>query len=117
MGKTKLTFMPLTVEDYIDLVSRGAHEDEISLMTKMVTNKEHKEAYEIIYNLGQKDLNLLQIVDENLDHRILPLTVKCEKCNYENEVELDGGRALLLPFRRSKQFDESSIHFGNENED
>ena len=63
-------------------------------------------------------------VDSILTHGLKSVANKCKNkvgknktkfCGHTTEVELDGGQALILPFRKSQKSTRSRIQFGIKN--
>ena len=126
----ELHFGPLTLRKYFDILNAEKELDEdknliyknqdILFSAGTVQNESLKSAYNIIYNLeSEEDIKLLEEVDKYLEHGIEELDYVCKlktpsgECNTKIKVKLDGGQALILPFRKRKVDVKSRIHFGN----
>lgn len=109
-------FTPLTVKDCFDLIDKDKVSDHISLLATMCRNKPFEKAYELFFNCSSPDGMILEEVDSLLRHEVAPIEAVC-KCKAKTMIELDGGQALLLPFRKSKKSARSRIRFGNKGSD
>jgi hypothetical protein len=109
----EIAFKPVTVGQYFKLINMGKHDDDIALMS-IQSNLDFDKAYKYFYNCSIEDGRTLDNVDEFLFHGLKPIDIHCnnDKCNHVNKVELDGGEALLIPFRESEESAPSKIHFG-----
>ncbi len=123
MAIGEVHFSPMTVKNYLGMVKRGKEQDEVSLYAVQATNLKYDEAYKAFYNASPEDAQTLLEVDKYLFHSIKPLIKKCgnlispdEICGNPIKIELDGGQALLLPFRRDQGTAKAKIRFGLENE-
>jgi len=126
-------FMPVTVGDYLDLIEMGKENDEIAMHVMQCVNRDEiyedfDDVYDKFYRANIEDGQYLEKVNDFLHHGLKPFEIKCtvkiseedseegskEKlCDYRYPVELDGGQALLLPFRESKSPKRDRIRFGN----
>lgn len=106
-------------------------DEEFCLMSVQCTSHEFDEVYNRFYNLSTGDeVELLSEIDDYLGHGLKPVKVKCKnlvdnkdkksedgpdkkECGFITDVELDGGQALLLPFREHEKSHGSRIRFGN----
>ena len=109
-------FTPLTVKDCFDLIDKDKVSDHISLLATMCRNKSFEEAYEIFFNCSSPDGMILEEVDKLLIHEVEPLEAVCS-CGAKTLIELDGGQALLLPFRESTDTPRDRVRFGNKRSD
>jgi hypothetical protein len=115
----EIEFNPITVKDLFDLLSMDKHSDEIALLAKQCSNIPFEEAYSFINNANPNDSQLINEVDRLLYHSTKEMKFKCKEknidgveCGFENSVELDGGQALIIPFREREESTRSKIHFG-----
>lgn len=106
-------FQPLTVKRYYYLFDNGKkHTDELYCAAVQVDNREMEEAYKALYAMNADDGSVMNAVDEVLYHGLKAVRFECSKCKTPHEVELDGGQALLIPFREQQQSPKARIHFG-----
>jgi len=122
-------FQPITLRKLFELLDGNKEvNDPILLMAAQCSlikegKKEYipdiEEVYKIIENVLPEDGLMLAEVDEYLAHSIKPLKLICKNkladdqtCGQEMSVELDGGDALLLPFRGDKESTQRRIRFG-----
>lgn len=115
----EVEFNPLTIGSLFELIELGKHSDEIALLAKQVSNIEFDEAYNFINNANPTDSKLINEVDKLLYHSTKEVVFKCKEilsdkkiCGHENKIELEGGQALLIPFREREESIGSKIHFG-----
>ena len=109
----KLEFTPITLKDYIFILEENKQSDDIALMAVQCRNKPFDEAYELIYNLSSTEGAIIDKVDKSLYHSIKPLIFKCSKCGEKNSIAVEGGTALIYPFRDEREKPiEDVIHFG-----
>lgn len=109
-----LEFSPLTVQDFMEILAHGKETDEITMISAQVRNQDSQQVFTAFQNCFGEDALLLDEVDRILFHGVKPISSKCQKCANEVKIELDGGTALLLPFRDSKVPHENRIHFGSQ---
>jgi hypothetical protein len=113
-------FSPLTVKEYFDLLDESPDKlDEIAMMARQCKNHDFQETYEFFQGLMPIDRLLLEEIEKYLDHGLKPIKLKCKNkssdsiiCSHETSVELDGGQALLTPFRGDQESISNRIHFG-----
>lgn len=117
----KVTFMPINLKMFYQLLELKKEEDEIALLAIKCVNLSFDEAYSIVNNLMGDDQEVVLDIDKMLNHEIKSLKFKCpnkieekenKKCGNEIEVELAGGEALIIPFRKSKNSARDRIQFG-----
>lgn len=111
----KVEFMPITISQYYQMVDEEKTGDSIyhyALMANMDTEK----AYKLFYRVGTRDGRILTKIEKALYHGVTPIEKKCTKkeCGFINRIELDGGQALLLPFRRDQESIDDAISYGVE---
>ena len=122
----ELHFAPLTLKRYFEILDAGEdYDNDIAYSAGTCVNKSFKAAYNLFYQLEKpEDVALLDQIDTHLKHGIKPLDHVCamkvkvkgkedKVCNTKLKVGLDGGQALLLPFRQRKVDVKSRIHFGH----
>lgn len=111
-------FMPVTVGDFVarldKLVSPEGVEDGIAMLASYCVNVPFEQAYEEFSNVTGTDGELLNEIDRLLYHSAKDMITNCasEACGKKNSVELDGGQALILPFRTDQEPLGGRIHFG-----
>lgn len=126
VNKKDLHFSPMTVGDYLKLLS-GTYDsvykegkvDRVAAQAITVKNMEFKEAYEFLYGLtNPEDVEVLTEIDKLLLHDIKPLKASCtnqiegKTCMGENSIKLEGREALISPFRKSEKSVRNRIRFG-----
>jgi len=109
-------FTPLTIKDFFDIVDSRKEEDEIYAFAKQCRNMPVSQAYEYIFNCNPEEATIFDKVDRFLTHKLKPLSIKCKHCEADVHVSLDGGQALILPFRESGEPLGDRIRFGDEDE-
>jgi len=122
----QLDFSLFTVQDFIDLQEMGDDYDkDMAYMAKCCVNKSFDAAYNLIYKMQQRqDIAILEKIDSYLRHGIKPVEHTCQNkytdkkgeektCGRKVSVGLDGGQAIILPFRKDQVDVESNISFGN----
>lgn len=139
-------FVPLTVGGYIELYREGklwatcgkdilTREDgskvvdPISVLAKMCISTDYEEIYGLLSSLKEpEDLNLLEDIEEAIDHYMRPLRFDCgqplekvpqgthpsqvKSCKNKISVGLLGGESIIIPFRKHGEPTESRISFG-----
>lgn len=110
-GGKDFKFMPLTVEGYLELCDLGKQDEELSMMAKQVTNVAFDESYKTFYNATIEDGKFLDDIDKYLYHGIKPISSTCTQCKNKISIELDGGQALLVPFRGDQVPTKTRIRF------
>ena len=154
----KMSFSPLTVGDFIflhknDLFYRKRDDeyltdtngnllkDFVAIMAAQCVSHSFEEAYELLNKVtSQDDIDIIERIDQMLNHGIAPITFKCQNrmgekteenyeeddgtgvpeqlrdkrpvCGQEITVSLLGGEAIVVPFREHEQSIESRISFG-----
>lgn len=122
MSFGEVHFSPMTIKDYLMMADKGKDQDEVALYAVQAKNMNFDEAYTRIFNASPEDAQLLLEVDKLLYHSVKPITKTCanlvdeKPCGKHVKIELDGGQALLLPFRRDQGTAKTKIRFGLENE-
>lgn len=120
-GERELEFNPLTLRGLFELIDLNKHDDEIALLAKQCSNIEFEEMYNFIDKAGPDDTALIQEVDKILYHSVSDVVFNCKEtiddkvCGRKNTIELDGGQALIMPFREGEKPIRSKIHFGKSN--
>jgi len=113
------SFMPCTLQDYYLLIDQDKENDEIALMA-VQSDMEFHEAYEKFDKITDfEDARILDEVDKLLYHALTPVKFKCRNklsddslCENTITIELDGGQALVLPFREREVNVKGRIRFG-----
>ena len=120
----ELVFAPLTMERYFKLIKdedKKDWEDDMGVMAGRCVSLPMEKAYEVIGNITKRsDIELLEEIDKALEHGVKKLEHVCkiedpktkEPCDAKIKIGLDGGQALLLPFREHKQSPKSGLKFG-----
>lgn len=106
------SFMPMTVSQYFELCDEGMQKDTMRYMAKQAINSDEK-THEIFFRASMEDGLVLTEVDKLLYHGLKPINASCSKCKQSNEIELDGGQALILPFREFQEPPQARIRFGS----
>jgi hypothetical protein len=106
-------FAPATLGKYFELCDEGKQKDDVALMAKQCTNHAYEDVYKMIYGLSVEDGIVMNEVDNYLYHGVKATQIQCSKCKFTQTIELDGGQALLIPFRVSEESAKSRIRFGN----
>jgi hypothetical protein len=120
----KLKFSPITLRQYYILLEKGKPTDPVALYAVQSIGTEFDATYKTLFNVSTEDTRLLLEIDRYLNHGLKPLIKACPqklddagtKCGARVEIELDGGQALLLPFRTDEQSTANRIRFGVEDE-
>lgn len=120
-GDSEIEFNPLTLGGLYELVTIDKHSDEIALLAKQC-KMPFDDAYKFIYDANPEESLLINEVDKLLYHSVKELVFECKEelangkvCKHENTIELDGGQALIMPFREREEPIRSKIHFGKSN--
>lgn len=113
-------FSPLTMKDYYLALEKNIEfTDVLALMALQCRNQTYEHTYKMIQEAYPVDRLLLEEVDKLMFHELKPIKIKCKKhlgdrsCGNEIQVALDGGAALLLPFREHEKSTSDRIHFGS----
>lgn len=120
IGGKELEFYPAMLQDLFFLEELGeGYDTEIAMFAIQCKNLAFEEAYKFIYGVSDpEDFRLLQEVDKELLHGVKPVSVRClnvvggVKCNFTKELEVQGGQALVLPFRGDEKSTERRIRYG-----
>lgn len=105
-------FHPITVREFIRLSEMGKADDEIAMLA-LQSDMEFNTAHDRFSKVTGQDMAILKRVDDYLFHGLKPIHTQCVKCKTMIEVELDGGQALILPFRGPESTIEDCISFGD----
>lgn len=114
----QVSFVPFNLDKFYKLATLGKESDDLAIFAMQVSNLDFETAYKKIYNASPADSQVLHEVDKALFHEMKPLTFNCsnkvneETCGNKIEVELDGGDALLLPFRKQAESPRNKLSFG-----
>jgi len=119
-----LSFKPLTIGQYFevqDKIRLNTNLDMDMALIAFMADGDFEEIYDILYNLtSQNDIGTLKEIDRYLNHGLDSIKGQCtnpdEKgtpCGHVTDIELDGGQALLLPFREDEEPTRSRISFGD----
>jgi hypothetical protein len=113
-------FTPITINDYNYLVDKELADDELAILAVQCRSGGFEKNLEEFNNCNMEDGQILSEVDKLLKHEVKPVKNKCNNklddnkvCGGENNIELDGGRALVLPFRKLENVNGSRIRFGD----
>ena len=113
---TALAFSPITVGEFIELCARRLETDEVASYAVQVRTPgiSFEKALEILYAVTGEDAAALMQADEYMYHGLKPIVRTCsnEKCKARHDIELDGGQALILPFRNPAESARRRIRFG-----
>jgi len=113
-------FRPLTVKQYLKMLQNGQEHDEIAKLANE-SNLPFDEAVKKFSDTKNvTDMRLLDAIDRLLFHGLKPIRFECKNkeedgstCGNRIAIELDGGQALLLPFRESNDDIENLINIGS----
>jgi len=123
------SFTPLNVDKYFMILDKGMDTNEVALYAAQVIAPAEKfdMIYKAFYKAETDDAMILQKVDKHLFHTLKPVLKKCtnqigeakegenpKKCGNSITIELDGGQALIMPFRKREESTGDSIRFGVE---
>jgi hypothetical protein len=101
-----------TVGALIHLESLGKSEDPVHILASACVSHSIEEMVPIIDSCMGEDSATLEQLDSLLFHGLKPSTFKCSHCEHKNSIELDGGQALIMPFRGDAEPSKSRISFG-----
>ena len=109
----KCSFKPITVGQYLDLLTMGLGLDISATLAIQVIDRPFKDIYPIIAECSDKrDIELLEEVEKLLHHDQNPAVLHCS-CGEPREVSLEGGEGCsLLPFRGDEENTRDPITFG-----
>jgi hypothetical protein len=107
-----IEFMPITVNKFFYLMDKGLEKDELAIMAIQATNLDFEESYKFFQNITGEDIFLAEQIDQDLYHGLKPVSFECSQCKSKIKFELDGGEALILPFREYKESIKTRIHYG-----
>jgi hypothetical protein len=114
------SFMPLTVANFLKLVKMGKGKDSCASLATMCTSHDFQEAYNFFKNTKNfDDGEILEHIDEILDHGIMPLEVTYqdevngEIINRKAKIRLERRQALLTPFREKGESIRGRVQFGD----
>lgn len=113
-------FMPLTVKNFLRLKKLKKDKDSVAMYAAMCTNHKFEDAYKFFNEtLDREDGEILEEIDELLDHGVKPLEVKYtsvvdgEEVERTTKIRIEGRQALLLPFRGEGKSVRDKIRFGD----
>jgi len=117
----ELEFVPLTLNNYYKMVDKGLEHDESAKIAYECNNKDFEEVFQLINNMSDhEDMILLDEIDKMIYHGLKPVKFRCKTkigddkvCDNSITVELDGGEALLLPFREREGNVKRRIRLGS----
>lgn len=122
-------FGPLNVEKYFMILDKGLENNEVALYAAQVEAPLEKfdMIYKAFYKAETDDAIILTEVDKHLYHSLMPVKKKCKNqmnkpkdggqpklCGNAIDIELDGGQALIMPFRKREESIGNRIRFGVE---
>lgn len=132
IGGSELHFSPMKIADYFDIQDRLKEnpklDSDFALVASMCTNEEFEEVYDKIYNVNTQDeMEDIKQIDHYLNHGLKKVKNKCKNvlddkedeskgvnlCGHVTDIELDGGQALLLPFREDEERPRNRVRFGD----
>jgi hypothetical protein len=115
----ELHFGPLTIDDYFFLMDKGLLDVENSffadrnhMLAKMCSNKDFDSVLRLIKNAHGKYDEVFDMITNMLAHPIKNIDMKCEECEYVNQVDINGGTVLIEPFREHVNSTTIPIRFG-----
>lgn len=115
-------FTPLTLKDYYRLLDNNLEHSEIAKFSMEASHygEGWEERYKKFDDLEDlEDMRLLQEVEKLLYHELKPIEFECnikvegKVCGNKIHSELDGGQALILPFRERKVDVKGRIRLGS----
>ena len=113
-----VSFSPLTVRQLLELVEDGKDDDDLAIVAKSCISHPYDQIYKLIYNSGLDDTEILNEVDEAMEHGVKPVEFTCsgklgdKPCTSKLTLEVDGQDTLFMPFRKSEKPTASRIRFG-----
>lgn len=128
LGDHHRSFEPLSIAKYFEVLNRvqddSSIDQDFAFYAAQCINGEFDEVYEQLYNItSESEMELIRQIDKYLDHGLESVKNTCKNkmsdneeqvCGHVTEIEIEGGQALLLPFRDDSDDDGSAIRFGNE---
>jgi hypothetical protein len=134
IGGKEFAFRPLTITDYFNLEDKLKENDKLDrdfALMSMMCDAEFEEVYEALYNITTQDeMEDIKLIDHYLNHGLKKVQNKCKNvldkkedesgnvenilCGHVSDIELDGGQALLLPFREDEKRPKDRVRFGDE---
>lgn len=108
----EVSFIPLTIGKYIELLRSGDNEDPAKTLAASVCNMPIEEAEKLISEATGEDLELLKEVDEMLFLGINPFEAPCSKCGTIEEIQISNDDILIEPFREGNISPRDKIRSG-----
>jgi hypothetical protein len=112
-GTEDFAFSPLTVGDLFYIIDNNLEEDQINVLARMCRSHDFEVALKRINNASFDEGEALEELDKILYHGIKPIKNKCKECSFITNVEIDGGEAIIRPFRDGGKSLTSRIRFGS----
>lgn len=114
------SFNPMTVRGYLKIHRLKKSKDSVAMYAAMCTSHKFEDAYKFFNEtLDREDGEILEEIDELLDHGVKPLEVKYtsvvdgEEVERTTKIRIEGRQALLLPFREQGKSVRDKIRFGD----
>lgn len=107
-------FKPLTISAFFNAIDAGKGNDEVGLIAACCVSHSFENSYKVVDGALGEDAEIINEVDSLLYHGLKPVPSKCRKCGNIIQIELDGGQALVLPFRETRTTARNRIRFGSE---
>ena len=116
----KLVFTPLTYSDIQRLNSgkllnnkKDLMHDSVANFAIMCRNHTFNNAYNIINKLSHhEDIENMNEIDHMLSHGLKPLKHKCDACEFENTIVLEGRDSFITPFRSGGEANRHKLRVG-----
>lgn len=113
-------FNPLRVCDYLKMIDSNV-EDDVIAKSAYEADGEFDERYKQFESIrNPQDAEILDTVDKMLFHGLKPVKFNCKNklqtekvCDNKVRLELDGGQALIMPFREREDNVKSRIRLGS----
>lgn len=129
INKETLKFEPMRISDYFDIQDKLKENENLdtdfAFIASMCINGEFEEVYKKLYNITTQDeMEDIKQIDHYLNHGLKKVKSKCKNvldkkedesevlCGHVTDIELDGGQALLLPFREDEKRPRDRVRFG-----
>ena len=103
--------------------------DEVAIYASMVVDKDFEESYELISSISdERDIEILETIDEMLNHTLEPLEFTCKnniqtndsteenpkstRCGQRLKINLLDPEVIIFPFRETRDDFKARISFG-----
>lgn len=114
LGDKELKFRPLTLGQFLQLERVRLEKDPVSILAMQCENLPFMTARSLLFwsMNDYEDSDLLNRVEEILNHGTKPFRVRCSACNHINYLQIDGGGVVIRPFRSDAKSVNARIRFG-----